>query len=253
MQAQAQRMQQWEEQGYGQGRNEEEVEGREEGITRGSFGRLERVEKPYEPWRVAARCSGRPSARATSSYASDQAAGRARARSDARSLDLDVRCGDRLADDGATAMAEHDCSGRCMGSSTREAGAALGEPASVRRARAASRDVRRRRAAPRRLRCGKRAPAWPRTHARASRSSTRSRGRAARRAFCRRASVPRDAGALRRAWRQLPRPRRADEPPRRRGDRGARARARRVCGNRPPRHPRPPVSRTFAATRTIEL
>src|SRR5262249_30827076 len=39
--------------------------------------------------------------------------------------------------------------------------------------------------------------------------------------------------------RQLPRPRRAHEPSRRRGDRGARARSRRLRRHRDPRHPRP--------------
>ena len=56
----------------------------------------------------------------------------------------------------------------------------------------------------------------------------RRRHRAARRPALARRAHPRSTGAARGARRQLPRARRADEPPRPRGDRGARARAARL-------------------------
>ena len=88
----------------------------------------------------------------------------------------------------------------------------------------------------------------PETRARCSRSSASARrtsiGRAialARRAHAR---PPRRAAGARR---QLPRPRRADEPPRPGGDRGARGGARRLRGHGRRRLPRPPLPRARRA------
>ena len=64
---------------------------------------------------------------------------------------------------------------------------------------------------------------------------------------------PRGARAAAGPRRQLPRPRRADEPPRPRGDRAARGGARRLSGHGAARHARPALPRALRATRTIAL
>src|SRR5579884_4193455 len=86
-----------------------------------------------------------------------------------------------------------------------------------------------------RLRGGNRADAAREVRARRRRRPARGGLAFAGRAHARRSRPAHRTG------RQLSRPRRADEPSRRRGDRGVGTRARRVRRHRDPRHPRPPL------------
>src|SRR5439155_13616014 len=100
-------------------------------------------------------------------------------------------------------------------------------------------------AAARRVRPRKRASRGGRAHA-ARQVRPRRRRRPAGRlvSVSRRADARRTRVALRPRG-QLPRARRADEPPRRRGDRGARARTRRLRGDGAARDARPRLPRTL--------
>ena len=98
VQAQARRMQQWEERGYGQGRKKKKSKDVKKAFEK-KLGNLERVDKPYEPWElqlglVPAERSGDVVVRLEHAVV-----GRGSFR--LGPLDVDVRFGDRLAIVGA--------------------------------------------------------------------------------------------------------------------------------------------------------
>ena len=212
--------------------------------------RVEQVDKPYEPWRAAARRFGVAQRPATASLTLEGAVARARQRSgSARSTSTSLPAS-ASPSRARTAAASRRCSRSCSASCRSTAGSAHGRPRdSDRRARPAP-------DAPTTAtsRCSTTfvasAPASPRrTRARCSRSSASAPTtsmRACTIALAGRADArpPRRAAGARR---QLPRARRADEPPRPRGDRGARVGARRLRGNGRRRLARPALPRARRA------
>jgi len=94
VQEQARRMQQWEERGYGQGRKKKKTKDVKKAFEK-KLGRLERVEKPYEPWEL--RLGLGSAARSGDVVVRLEQAVVERGAFRLGPLDLDVRFGDRLA------------------------------------------------------------------------------------------------------------------------------------------------------------
>ena len=167
VQAQAQRMQQWEERGYGQGRKKKKSKDVKKAFEK-KLGKLERVDKPYEPWELQLGLA--PATRSGDVVVRLERAVVERGSFRLGPLDVEIRFGDRLAIVGANGSGKTTLLDALLGGAA-ERGLALGRAGRrARRARAAARDLRRRRAAARRVRDGERA-SGRRTRARCSRSS----------------------------------------------------------------------------------
>jgi ATPase subunit of ABC transporter with duplicated ATPase domains len=98
VQAQAQRMQQWEERGYGQGRKKKKSKDVKKAFEK-KLGKLERVDKPYEPWEL--HLGLEPAARSGDVVVRLEHAIVERGSFRLGPVDLEVRFGDRLAIVGA--------------------------------------------------------------------------------------------------------------------------------------------------------
>jgi ATPase subunit of ABC transporter with duplicated ATPase domains len=98
VQAQAQRMQQWEERGYGQGRKKKKSKDVKKAFEK-KLGKLERVDKPYEPWEL--QLGLEPAARSGDVVVRLERAIVERGSFRLGPVDLEVRFGDRLAIVGA--------------------------------------------------------------------------------------------------------------------------------------------------------
>jgi ATPase subunit of ABC transporter with duplicated ATPase domains len=94
VQAQARRMQQWEERGYGQGRKKKKSKDVRKSFEK-KLGKIERVDKPYEPWELQLGLA--PAARSGDVVVRLQRAVVERGSFRLGPLDVDVRFGDRLA------------------------------------------------------------------------------------------------------------------------------------------------------------
>jgi ATPase subunit of ABC transporter with duplicated ATPase domains len=94
LEEQARRMRQWEERGYGQGRKKKKTKDVKKAAAK-KLGRLERVEKPWTPWRL--QLSLEPSARGGDLAARLSGAVVERDGFRVGPVDLDLRQGDRLA------------------------------------------------------------------------------------------------------------------------------------------------------------
>ena len=216
---QAQRMQRWEERGYGQGRKKKKSKDVKKAFAK-KLGRLEDVEKPYEPWELrlglaAATRSGDVVVRLEHAVVE-------RGTFRLGPLDLEVSWGERLAITGRNGSGKTTLLDALLGRLQLAAGTRCAGPGVV------LGDLEQRRetftgdgAAARRVRPRERAARRGGPHAPREVRPRRGRRPTGRRlALTGRADACRARAALR-ARRQLPRPRRADEPPRRRGDRGA--------------------------------
>jgi ATPase subunit of ABC transporter with duplicated ATPase domains len=94
LEEQARRMRQWEERGYGQGRKKKKTKDVKKQAAK-KLGQLERVEKPWTPWRLQLSLS--PAARGGDVVARLEGAVVERGSFRVGPVDLDLRHGDRLA------------------------------------------------------------------------------------------------------------------------------------------------------------
>ena len=94
IEAQARRMQQWEERGYGQGRKKKKTKDVKKAYAK-KLGNLDRVDKPYEPWEL--RLGLAPSARSGDVVVRLEAAVAERGAFRLGPIDLEIAWGERLA------------------------------------------------------------------------------------------------------------------------------------------------------------
>ena len=205
--------------------------------------RLDRVDKPYEPWQL--QLSLAPGSRGATVVARLEGAVVERGEFRLGPVDLELHAGDRLAVVRAQRLREVDAAGGAARDGAARRGPAVARARRRRRgARPAAAPLRGRRAAGA-ARSRAEAGLPTRGGADAAREVRARRGgrRAARRDAVAGRADARGAGAARCARREPARARRADEPPRPAGDRGARGGARGLLGHRRPGHPRPPAAR----------
>ena len=118
--AQARRMQQWEERGYGQGRKKKKSKDVKKAFAK-KLGNLERVDKPYEPWEL--QLGLEPAERAGDVVVRLEHAAVERGSFRLGPLDVDIRFGDRLAIVGRERQRQDDAARLARSADCRSAGA----------------------------------------------------------------------------------------------------------------------------------